>query len=337
MAKKPSKKPTEETETSPEIPPVDTSPFGDDDDGQNVGDIVIVDPIRMKVLQSKGVDVRIDRCRIERWRPDGQGRIRIPGELDPQDVTVANLRRRYGPGKYLVRAVNAKGNYIASGTAQVGDEPIAGDAAEPASAENAVAPALHTNGSESFAEKLLLVVLPAMFQQRAAPAPADDSLRETMGAMSKMIALQMQLQTANAMRQQNPAAPDASVDRTLQLLKVFLEQSKPAAAPARKEMGLAEFLPLLQMGMNIGSRMSGGGGFVQNPGEKPLPAWAQMIPELADTIGVPLVATIAQGVLPKDTAEAVLKLMQEHLETRKVEAEAEAAAADAVETEGVEP
>lgn len=333
MAKKPSKQPPVEPEAGPEIPPVDTSGFGDDDEGQNVGDIVIVDPIRMKVLQSKGVDVRIDRCRVERWRADGQGRIRIPGELDPSDVTVAYLRRKYGPGKYLVRAVNAKGNYIASGTAQVGDEPI-GEVAPPSSVQqNPAAPALTTNGSESFAEKLLLAVLPAMFAQRSAPAPADDSLRESMGAMSKLIALQMQMQAANVMRQQNPAAPEASADRTLALLKVFLEQAKPAT-PARKEMGLTEFLPLLQMGMNIGSRMSGGGGFVQNPGEKPLPAWAQMIPELADTIGVPLVATIAQGMLPKDTAEAVLKLMQEHLETRKAEAAAEEAAADSVETEG---
>lgn len=317
------------------IPLVDLSQFDDDNEeqGRTVGDVIVIDPLRIRALQQRGVDTHITRVRIERWRPDGQGAVRVPGEFSPDVVTTDWLKKKFGPGRYTVKGVNAQGNYIASGTARIGEDVALDDAAQAAlnpDAGHVGAPRpLPMNGGESFAEKLLLVLLPAMFQQRQAP-PQDDSLRETMAAMGKLTAIQLQVQAANSLKQNSAAPAQDTKDNTLALLKAVLEQSKPAAAP--KQMGLGEFLPLLQMGMSIGSRMNGGAP-VQNPGEKQLPPWLEVLPGLADTIGVPLIATIAQSVLPKDTAEQVLKLMTEHLETRKVEAEAEAATADAAEQE----
>lgn len=319
----------DESSEAPPVPPIDMNVFGDElGEVQNVGDVIVLNPLRMKALQAKGIDTRVARVRVERWKADGTGKARMPGEFPPDEVTVAWLKRRWGVGKYGVSAFNSQGAYLAYGTAQVVEDAEV-NPASPASGQSTPPGAPAAPAGTSFAEQLLLVMMPLMFQQRA-PAPADDSLRETMSAMGKMMAMQLQLQTANALKANG--APAAQKDETLAILKTVLEQSKPA--PTRKELGLAEFLPLLNMGMSIGTRMAGGAPITNPTGEKQVPPWLEVLPGLADTIGVPLIATIAQSVLPQDTAKAVLKLMEEHLETRRAEAEAEAAAADAVDTEG---
>lgn len=303
-------------------PAIDMHVFDADEGGQGVGDVIFVDPIRMAALKSRGVDTLMTRARIERFKPGQTGKIRIEGEFPPEVVTAAWLRAKFGGGRYFVRGVNEAGNYIAGGTCTVHVEPgdeVSASAAVPVreNGAGAVAPP-STNGTESFAEKLLLALLPAMVSQRAA-APQDDSLRDTINAMGRMAAMQMQMSTANALARPN-GAPAPEKDRSLEILKLALERSTPPA-PA-KEMGVKDFLPILTLGMQMGSRMAGAHGTVENPKEDETPFWMKMVPDVLDSVGAPLIAAFSQSFLPPDKAKQVLDVISEHVKAKQAAAEA---------------
>jgi hypothetical protein len=76
-----------------------------------------------------------------------------------------------------------------------------------------------------------------------------------------------------------------------------------------------------------------GGAIVPAGKEKEKNEWIEFASNLSDTVGVPLVATISQALLPPEKAKQVLEAINTHLETRQREAEADAAAAEAGEDE----
>jgi hypothetical protein len=150
-----------------------------------------------------------------------------------------------------------------------------------------------------------------------------------MTVMGRMTAMQLQIQAANMMK--NPNATPEQKDRTVELLKTILESTSKPPPPPPKQLGFAEFMPILTMGMNMGARMNGGTN--GNPAEKQLPPWLEILPGLADTVGVPLIATLAQAWLAPDKAKLVIEAINEHSGARKAEADAEAATVDVEPTE----
>lgn len=280
----------------------------DPDEPSPLGDILSIDPNRMRAMAAKGTDTVVARVRVERFS-EKEGRfIRLDGEFPPDVVTARWIRKRFGAGRYFCRGHNVNGQYLASGHVVV--------EAEPELPQPVVAPTMPSvaGGPLTFEQQLVL----ALIGNRAAPQQQDDGLRETLAAMSKMIALQVQTATMNQVKsglgggQQN----GHSEDRFFALLSKLVEQ------PAKRDsggFGLKEFLPVLQLGIGLGQRASGIP-VKENP--KDLPPWLQVVPDLADTIGVPLIVTIAQATLPPEKAQAVIDTVNEHQKARQAEAAA---------------
>jgi hypothetical protein len=291
----------------PELTPDDPSPYGD---------VLQVDPARLKVLQGRGTDTTITRARVERFNDETRKFERIDGEWPPDMVTAKWIRKKWGGGRYLVRGVNTAGIFIATGAVSLGS------AADPSAP---VAPVAAPAAPQlSFQEQMLLALV-----ANRQPPPADDGLREAMSAMAKMMTMQLNMQAMQRMQTALvPAAPAANgheAERLTELLKTLLEGRLPGVK--REQTTLAEILPILQLGLTLGRAATGAGGALRNP-EDEIPAWLRILPGIADTVGVPLIATIAQGVLPPDKAEQVIKTITEHQRARQAEAEADMAAAD---------
>lgn len=287
----------------------------DPDEPSPLGDILMVDEARMKALRAKGTDTTVARVRVNRFS-EPQGRFaRLEGEYPPDLVTAKWLRKKWGPGRFHCTGHNVGGQYLASGHVTI-DELPAPEAAGPV--PSVMAAPVSPNGM-SFEQQLILTLL----QGRGSAPSQDDGLRESLAAMSRMIALQVQTATMNQVRgqlgngQQNGHSSD---DRFFALLGKMLE----GQGTKRDTGGFKEFLPLLQLGIALGQRATGVGPARQNP-ENEMPAWLQIMPDLADTVGVPLIAAIAQATLPPDKAEAVLSTIQEHQRARQKEAAAAAA------------
>ncbi|MGH7605566.1 MAG: hypothetical protein ACRENK_16425 [Gemmatimonadaceae bacterium] len=319
-----------------QAPLVDFSAFDSDDESRDEGpicDVIELNPVKMGRLAAKGTETTIARIRIERWNEEGK-RVRLPGEWPPQQVTSEWIRQRWGDGQYQVVAINRLGQYLASNRLVLEQQKIKNpNAPGPVPLGDATAPAFHPMGasalpqapSESaFMQTLLLTLL----QNRQVE---PDSMRESMAAFMKMMAMQMQMQM---MKHANPAEPVRHDSELVSLLRELATQSNRQAAPVKREPSFTDVLPMLQMGMNLGARMAGNGGsaLALNP-EDQIPAWLKVMPQIADTVGVPLILAISQGFLPPEKAQLVAKVVEEHQQARRAEAEADAAAADADETE----
>jgi hypothetical protein len=306
---------TDAAPVSPVIPIVDTrapltppEPPPDPDDPSPIGDVLLVDQARMKALADKGLDTNLVRVRVERFSEEHNKFSRLEGEFPPEVVTVKWLRKKFGPGSYMARGLNAGGMFLASGRVSIEalPEPVTPQVVAASSTPNL-----------NFTEMLLLKLIEG---PRAAPvAPQQDDLRETLAAMSKMIAMQMQAATMSQLRSQVAGQPNGhgSDEKLYELLKQIVLTGGTAK---REKGGIEEFLPLLQLGISLGARAALPGGAKENPNE--LPPWLSVVPEVADTLGVPLIATLAQALLPPDKAKVVLDVMSEHQQARKAEADA---------------
>lgn len=283
----------------------------DPDEPSPMGDILLIDQAKMQALSAKGVDTTIARVRVERFSEEQSRFVRQDGEFPPDMVTVKWLRKKYGPGRYFCRAHNAGGMYMGGGGAVIEKLP------EPVAAAPVVAPTVVSGpgagGGLTFEQQMLLTLVQG--RATAVPPPQDDGLRETLAAMSRMIALQVQTATMNQVKGQLAGTQNGSSDeRFLSLLDRLVGQKS-----AREPMGFKEFLPILQLGIGLGARANGTPGR-PNP-ENDIPPWLQIVPDLADTVGVPLIVAIAQATLPPDKAEAVLNTITEHQKARQKEAE----------------
>jgi hypothetical protein len=319
---------TPSVETPPPViniePPLTPDLPIDPDDPSPIGDILVVDAAKMKALAAKGSDTTIARVRVEKFS-DKDGRyVRVDGEYPPDLVTARWLRKKWGAGRYFCRGHSVGGQYLASGhcTVEALPEPVATAQLQTA----AVVPAPSGgNAPLTFEQQLLLSLIGNRGGGGGGGGGGDDGLRETLAAMSKMIALQIQTATMNQVKGQlfgGAPSNGHSDDKFLDLLKELV-RGQVTTKRESQSFGLNELLPVLQLGIGLGTRASGTP-VKENP---ELPPWLQVVPDLADTIGVPLIATIAQATLPPDKAQAVLDAIGEHLKARKAEAEAETAAA----------
>jgi len=297
--------------TAPELPI-------DPDEPSPLGDILMVDEARMKALRAKGTDTAVARVRVNRFS-EAQGRFaRLEGEFPPDLVTAKWLRKKWGPGRFHCTGHNVGGQYLASGHVTI-DELPEPEAVVPVPVAHGGVPT--TAAGFTFEQQLLLTLLG---QGRGAAPAQDDGLRESLQAMSRMIALQIQTATMNQVKGSLAGGGQANGhdDRFFDLLGKMLLQGG-GLVKRESSGGLKEYMPLLQLGIALGQRASGAPVGKQNP-ENELPAWLQIVPDLADTVGVPLIVAIAQATLPPDKAEAVLNTIGEHQKARQKEAEVRA-------------
>ena len=309
------------------------SAFDDDDDDnearfERLGDVLIVDPVRIQRLKAKGSDARVSRIRVYKWVNGTRGR--VDGEFPPDQVTATFLRNKYGAGIYEVTGVNSMGQFIASTRVNLENvvEPIAPAPATNGFAAAAAAPAapgVPAAGLDdrAFMQQMVLALI-ARPQQ---PAGEHDSMRDAVSSIVKLIALQVQVQA------QAPRGNDHPPPGIDPLLAKILERAlTPAAAPARSAgPTFTDMLPVLQLGLGLGSRLHGGNGTALANPEDPQ-GWMKIVPELADTVGVPLILSIAQGLLPPERAKQFADAVGEHMRARQAEAEADVATAEADES-----
>ena len=310
-------------------PMIDLSDF-ENQEGEPRNDIFTIDPIRWAKLQKEGIDTRITRVRIQVWRNDK--RVKIPGELAPEHARASDLLRRWGPGLYELAGCNDQNVFIAGARINV-DDPRA--TAAPA-AGFAPSPTTAPPTGQTFEQQLLQTLLTNAIGGAARPQEADP-MRDAMAAIVKGMAMQQQMMTQALqlqMQMQNASPEKQTADRMWTLVEGIVKRPNPNGGGGGGG-GFAEFLPILQWGMQLG-RATVPGAPAAGPADPDaaIPPWLRMVPEVADTVGVPLIVTIAQAVLPPEKAKIVIDAISEHQQARKAEAEADAAAANVRDTTG---
>jgi hypothetical protein len=296
------------------------------EDPQPTNDIFLLDALKLAQFEKAGVDPNVVEISVV-LHDTQKGRISIPGRYPIESMTLEEVARRWGPGIYEIRGYNSSKRAVAYARHQL-------RGVAPSPVPRAQATAMHEAGAASssaeggsFEQQLMRMLLLKMVEGFAGgPNPgAVDPMRDTMAQMVKMMAMQQQmaltsLQAQQTLNQQNAAPREAMQDRFLALVEKSIAGGK-GSAPG----GFAEALPVLQLGMSLGQRMAGGAPAVAaEDGSKP-PAWLEVVPEIADTVGVPLIVSLAQAFLPPEKAQQVLEAIGEHSKARQAEAKAQEA------------
>jgi hypothetical protein len=274
-------------------------------------DLFDLDPVKMAALERRGIDTAIVKVRL--YRLEGPRRVRIAGEFETESVTAEWVETEWGPGHYEVWGYNERSEYIAANRVWVGnpEEVRTGGVVAlqgAAAGARAVADA-RADRIERLLEKLI------EHQAR----PQQDPIRDSIAAMASLFqaqaAAQMQSLDMRMKVADHVNAPGERMQATLlELLK--LERSKPADSGGG--MGV---LDTLKMGIALGARMNGAAVPALGDGEKK-EDWLKFAGDLADNLGVPIVATFAQAMLPPEKANQVIEAINAHTERRIAEAEA---------------
>lgn len=299
----------------PQVPPlIDLSAFDDGEPragGSTMGDLISLDPVRLAKLREKGHDVVVSRVRFEKWTHE-RGKVRVPGEYPPELVNADWVLGKWGPGLYEIKAVNSQGMYLGACRANLAPAP------SPPARENG-SPVQSSNGSngngsagplseQSFMQQLVLASLARPQPVSAEPEP----MRQVVGSIAQLMALQLQTQSMQP--------------KTDPVLLELLKEMRAERATKKASPSFTDVLPILQLGLGIGARMGGNGGALVNPDDAP--GWLKMVPQLADTVGVPLVLSIAQALLPPDKAKGLLEAVEKHMAARQAEAAADIATSE---------
>jgi hypothetical protein len=262
-------------------------------------------------LAGKGIDVRPARVVLCRYK-DGQPN-RLDGVYPIEEVTRAWLLRKFGAGSYDVLVYNAQGLRLAVNRAYVVDD----NASFPGLPHGGLPPPSSAPGDEPLERQLMRVMM-----VRALQPPPDDPLKQTVAVMLQMQAqaaaqqaawTQAQLQMLEARAQ---GSPNEAWARDL----VTSIVGQKAQAPAPGGLGGVDPMGMLNLGLALGKQLSGAA-----PSKDPdadIPPALRILPELADSIGVPLLVTIAQAVLPPEAAARVVEAVKAQQETRQAEAAA---------------
>jgi hypothetical protein len=282
--------------------------------------------------RANGVDEVATYWHVAAFR-NGQ-RVTLKKVFPPNLATVETLERNFPSGTYTCMLKNAANVLLETATHTIEGLAEGPPPPAPGSLADSGAPR-----SGSMLDRVMEMLLIRALDPPKPEPPREDPMREAMAMMVKSMAVQQQMQ-AQAMQlqmqmtdRQNAPAAQAS-DRMFSLLEK-MTTSKPNGNGGGT---LAELMPLLTLGINLGSRMAGGGaggGAGGEPAEKKN-EWLEMVPELADSLGVPLIVALSQ-TLPEAKAKEALRAIEEHMKARQAEAHAAtAAAANPIDTSGTE-
>lgn len=319
-------------------------------------DVFEVDPHRIAELLDKGMDPQFARVRLTRT-DGGPHDGRIAGEFDPWLFTTAWLLTNVGPGRYDVKVLNKRAQYITGRRVQVGGgvpqqapqppqhAPQSG--APPWGAPQAGAPQQPGVPSQpGFAGAMLGAPPPQpqvdypnpYAQPPAAPMgggmvdqmmaamiqrmvnPPADPMRDSMAKMLELMALGMQ-----------------NSQQTMQQIAT-MQASQPAPANNAAEL-LAPMVTTLigELGKPREAAGGGGGGDAQqlvgmltmgmqlrdqiNGDDN---KWLAIVPQLVDSVGPGIVAAFASATIKDaDKSQAVLDTINEHMRARSAEATGE--------------
>lgn len=288
------------------------------EEDEPVSDLVAVPAETYRRHVSRGIDPRVARVILKRYENG------IPASVDGQWPVEVVTRRwileKLGPGSYDLLCMNAAGQRVTINRAYITpDLPPPG---APLTGAGAEAPL----GGESLERQLMRVMM--LKAMNGGQADHADPLREAIGSITKLIALQMQqMQVQLQMAQASPAAQAESQSWKLVHALMQQRQAAPAPAPAPVSPGVEQMTQILNLGLSIGKSLSGAG--KSDPDADMSPA-LRILPDLAESIGQPLLMAIAQAVLPAEKAKAVADMMRAQAEVRA----AEAAAPDTDDAEG---
>lgn len=314
--------------TEPSSPDVATVDLGDlaeqfadqtPEEREPSSDLFVLDALKLAQLEKAGVDSTVVEVSVT-LHDTHKGRITIPGRYPIEGLSLEEIARRWGPGIYELRGFNQQKRAVAYARHQ-----LRGVAPAPAPATSASSLGGSSGGGDSFEREIMRALLLRMVDQQGGGGAAADPLRSTMAEMAKMMALQQQmaltaLQAQQQISQANAAPAQAMQDRFLALVEKSINGKAQNGGG-----GFAEAMPILQLGMSLGQRIAGGGSSAIVPATddtpKP-PGWLEVVPEIADTVGVPLIVSLAQAFLPPDKAQQVLEAIGEHAKARQAEARA---------------
>lgn len=300
-------------------------------------DLVDLTPEQVRRAQEKGIDPTVVTVAVGRVVGN---KIAHLGSFGAEGSTVAGVSAAYGAGLYQIGYRNPSGSYVgarrihvqADGTAgpppplTASVQPFPGSYQRPPAPspleaiaykmlEQKLLGAQEDPMRSTLAEVLKLYALSAE-QQRQASAAAAESQRQFLQTM-------MQIQQLGG--QQQPKS-DPNADRMFDLFSklVIADRSKPTPPQP-----VDQFVKALEFGMRLAGTPGAAAGAAD---ESKDPSWLELVMPAVDSIGPPLVSTIAEAVLDKEKAAAVQETMRQHMQARKAEADADAA----IETDGTE-
>jgi hypothetical protein len=256
---------------------------------------------KLAELAARGIDPvwsLVEVCRIVNARP-----VRIAGSFDPADLTSESVLDRWGPGRYQITIRNGQRSYIQSRVVDIGAE-------RPTRALDAAGvPVPGAPARSTIEERLLELALANL------AGPKNDPLREAVASITTLLAtsaqqsqqfMQMQLQ----MMQQQTTQQQNGQPNAIQMFELLTRMR--AADAANVKPGDSEgFLKALQLGLSLAK----GGAPTADGKPSDDELWYNFLGDIADSLGVPTVATIAQAVLG-DKAAPVIDAIKAHAQAR---------------------
>ena len=278
-------------------------------------------PESIEEAEARGVDPVIVFVRVHRVGSNGKRGPRITNGRDsqwtPDGVNVSWLLDTFGPGHYDCVGVNSSGMVIAMGRVEV---------ANPEDSHVPTNPAMPETGGTAHPAP---PGWPPGYPPPSAypwyppqPAPRPEPLREAVAAMAELITLDIQRSRLAVEAQTAKTGTEKQLVDALVAIAARAPEKSSGQGPGAP--GIETLLSILKFGMTLGARSNGKAGAEGvEPDET---AWRTIVPQIVDSIGPGAIATLAQ-LFPKDKADAVLRLLEQHMTTRKAEAEADVAGA----------
>lgn len=306
----------------------ETDPFTVFETAQELSELVSVNADKVAGWKERGIDPRPHHAIIYRH---ANGTVqRQDGHWAVAEVSHDMIRNRFGAGNYTVKVFNASNQILAQNGASI---PGAASSAPASNGDGGLGAllggGLPQGGSSS--DRLLVFLLSKVLERQE---PKQDPLREIVGSMAALIQAQVSMLNAQPKAQ---APDDTAAKLLLAIVPKLLEQKQNPAPVPGQNRSIEEFLSVLRFGMGIAGAhaKSGSSNGKKNPSDD---EWGtkflEILPELAESVGPPLITTIALAMLPKDKADAVIAMMADHMRTREAR-EAEAVHTEPINTEGI--
>lgn len=256
--------------------------------------------------------------KVREYGPDRTGNFAI------ENATEAWVAENIGPGNYSCTSFNLRGRFLYTGRVKI-------DAAPHPSQGGYAQPPWQPPGASRPAGDMTQQIQEMALQRML--APQGDQMGEAIASIVKMMAasqaqfqqmIQMQMATA-------PKDPTSSPLMLMMMKQLMGERRNPLPAPSSEGSSIQELMGVLQLGMQMREHVAGGSG---DPADKTdFDKVLEIVPQVADSMGNPVVSLLAYSFLPKDKADLVAKTISEHEAGRTAEAAANPEP-DPVETEG---
>jgi len=277
-------------------------------------DVFRIKPEVIDRMLAAGAPVQVVKVNV---LPVVRGKRRAPiKRLRPEGMTFARLREALAPGTYDLQAFNEDGTYMGGKRIRIngGDFDSLDEFDELGGAGGFGGYGRPSRGRGTMADRLVYEL--AMRGMRGGESQGRSSeMSSAITDFAKLMALQAQMASTQMQAQLKALEVDAKRSRSetggqLSTIKTIVElmDKRTPKTNGTKGTKIEEVIGLLQLGMTFQKNMDG-----KSEGDSDeLRKW--VLP-LADSLGPQLVGLIAMA-LPKDKAELLTDLLEEHLRSR---------------------